>query len=140
VHYYEQAPFRYCQVPEIGIEQALVRCATDVLHVMTEFPETLHRHARDILVDQDLHPSKTGKLKGRDLLLGQNGRVVEASQNVFAGKRGVLRQKIVYGVAVCQHPDDLVHGDARALHARLTATDLRIDANSLERHALNLND
>ena len=47
-------------------------------------------------------------------------------------ERGVLGNEIVHGVAIRQHSDDLVDGNAGALYARLTVANPRVNRNSLQ--------
>ena len=54
------------------------------------------------------------------MLFGQGGSVFERGQDILARQRGVGLQKIVDRVAGCQHPNNLVYGNAGALDAGLT--------------------
>ena len=94
---------------------------------LTSFTQAVHRHARDVLVDQDSHPSVGGGVEWGDLLFGQLGGVVEASHDVFARQRRVLGQQVIDCIAVRQHMDHLVDSNPRALYTRLPMADSRID-------------
>jgi hypothetical protein len=59
--------FAHGQAPEIGIQQSLARCAPDIFHVVANLAEVGDGHARNILVNEDLHPSER-ELNRRDLL------------------------------------------------------------------------
>ena len=61
-------------------------------HVVTEFPQPGDGHQWDVLVNQDVHPSIAGDLNWGDLLFGERGGIVEASQDVLAGQGRIFTQ------------------------------------------------
>jgi hypothetical protein len=75
-----------CQCPQVGVGKPLLPGPSNVLHVVTEFPEAGNGHQGDVLVYQDVHPSIAGDLNWGDLLLGERPGIVQASQDVLAGQ------------------------------------------------------
>lgn len=84
----------------MGIRKTLPGRAADVLHVVTEFPQTPHRETRDVLINEDLHPSGIADLDRSNLLFSQVGSIFKAGHDVFVRERRILGEEIVYGVAV----------------------------------------
>ena len=80
------------ECPQVGVGKPLLPGASDVLHVVTEFPEAGDGHQGNVLVNQDVHPSIAGDLNWGDLLFGERGGIVEASQYVLAGQGRIFAQ------------------------------------------------
>ena len=58
--------------PEVRVSHALIGGSPDIPDVMPEFPQQLHGHSRDILVNEDAHASVAGYLYGRDLFFTES--------------------------------------------------------------------
>ena len=46
-------------MPQVQVLQSLIGRSTYVEYIVTEFPQMLHSHAGDILVDENSHPQPT---------------------------------------------------------------------------------
>lgn len=55
---------------KLQIGQSLLTCSANVFHIVTERTQGIDRHAGDVLIHENSHPSRVHGLKGRDLLLG----------------------------------------------------------------------
>ena len=84
--------FGQCQCPQLSVGKPLFCSAPNVSHVVTEFEEGGDGHQGDVLVYQDVHSSVAGDLNRGNLLFGERGGIVEASQDVLAGQGGVFAQ------------------------------------------------
>ena len=84
--------FGECQCPQPGVGKPLSCGTANIHHVVTEFPEAGDGHQGNVLVYQDVHPSIAGDLNWGDLLFGERGGIIEASQYVFAGQRRIFTQ------------------------------------------------
>ena len=130
----QQATIADRESPQVRVRQALINGPANILDIMAEFAQVIHRHARNVLIDQDLHPSVRGGRDRGDLFFRQFGCVVEASHDICPLERWILGEQIVDGVAVGEHADDLMDRDAGALDAGLSVTDGRVDGDSFEGH------
>jgi hypothetical protein len=97
-------------------------------------PQVIHRHARNVFIDHDLHPSTAGGWDGGDLFFSQFGCIVEASHDISPLESRILGEQFIDGVAVSEHADDLVDGNAGALDAGLAVADGRVNGDSFGGH------
>jgi hypothetical protein len=119
--------------PQSEIIESLIGRSTDVKYSVTEFPQMLHSHSRDILVDENSHPSADDEFNRRNLLFSQASGIIEACHHVLPRYPRVCRQQIVDGVTIGQHSHDLVDRDPCAFHARLPVTNERIDRDPISK-------
>jgi hypothetical protein len=66
----EKARFRSCHPPQLGIEKPLRERSANVFHIAAECRQSVHRHAGDVLIHKNSHPSQVHGLKGSHLFLG----------------------------------------------------------------------
>ena len=66
----EKARFRSCYPPQFRIGKPLRVRSANVFHIVAECTQSIHRHARDVLIHKNPRPSHVHGLKGSHQLLG----------------------------------------------------------------------
>jgi hypothetical protein len=68
--------FRDRALPQICVGSAFLVGAPNVFYIVPELSQTVYRHARDILVNEDSHSSGLRDVDRCDLLFGQRGGII----------------------------------------------------------------
>jgi len=74
---------------------------------------------------------KNGVVERCHLFLGQRRGVVEARQDIVTFDCGKSGQKFFNAIAIGEHADDLMNGNARATNAGLAVADSWVNGNTL---------